>query len=277
MRVLETVFTDSRGRLGIAIVGTLVLAGALAPLVTPYDPLAQPNLEGGQLLPPSFSHPFGTDDLSRDLLSRVVFGARISLAVAVLSMTVAGCIGTVVGGLSGLVGGRVDQLVMRSVDAALAFPRIILLIVVLAFWSGVTVLMLVLVLGLTSWFDTSRLVRAEVLSLRKRDFVLAAKASGSTFGAILVKHALPNVAGPVIVSATLGVGQMVLLEAGLSFLGIGISRPTPAWGSMIADSQYTMLDAWWTAAFPGMAIVLTVIGFSLLGDVLRDAMDPKTT
>ena len=170
---------------------------------------------------------------------------------------------------------RVGRMLMRMVDALLAIPRLILLVVILAFWPQISLPLLVLVLGVTSWFDTSRLVRAEVLSVRERPFYAAAVSAGTSTGRLVRNHVLPNVAGPIIVAATLGIGQIILVEAGLSFLGIGIARPTPSWGRMVADSQEIMVSAWWTAAFPGLAIVVTVVAFSVLGDALRDALDPK--
>ena len=270
-RLLET----RRARLGLGIIVALIIAAILAPLIAPYDPIQQLDLQTQRLLPPSLAHPFGTDDLSRDLLSRMLYGARISLAVASLSVTLSVIVGTLVGAWAGFAGGIVDTMLMRGVDAALAFPRIFLLIVVLVLWSDVGVPMLVLVLGLTSWFDMSRIVRAEVLSVRRREFIVAARALGAGLASVVGRHTLPNIATPIIVTATLGMGQMILLEAGLSFLGVGVPRPTPSWGVMIAESQAIMANAWWTAAFPGAAIMLTVAGFSLLGDALRDTLDPR--
>ncbi len=264
------------GKVGAALAAGLVLAALLAPVLTGYDPVAQLDLDASRLLPPSWAHPFGTDDLSRDILARTLYGGRISLAIAVLAVTVAILVGTTVGMIAGLAGGLLDTIVMRLVDAALAIPRLLLLLVVVGLWGSVGIPVLVLMLGGTSWFETSRLVRAEVLSLRQRDFIVAARAMGVGLPALLRRHVLPNVMGPVIVAATLGVGQIVLVEAGLSFLGVGVRRPIPSWGIMIAESRDLMVTAPWTAAFPGLAIVVTVLAFSLLGDALRAALDPKT-
>ncbi|MFQ6046648.1 MAG: ABC transporter permease, partial [Gemmatimonadales bacterium] len=263
---------------GIAIVGLFTVAAILAPIFAPYDPVAQLDLERGQLLPPSLAHPFGTDFLSRDLLSRVLYGARVSLAVAFFAVVISVTLGGLLGMIAGLAGRWIDSLLMRLVDVGLAVPRVFLLLVVLALWGNVGLATLVLVLGLTSWFDTSRLVRAEVLSLRKRDFMTAARAAGVPRPRLLVRHVLPNVAAPIIVTATLGMGQIILIEAGLSFLGIGVPRPTPSWGAMIADGQREGLltAAPWIAGFPGAAIVITVLAFSLLGDALRDVIDPRS-
>ncbi len=271
VRILRT----TRAQIAFGAIAVLTGGAVLAPLIAPYDPIAQLDLENLRLAAPSMRHWLGTDDLSRDLLSRIMYGARISLAVAALSVTLSVVCGTAVGLAAGLGGKTVDALLMRLVDTALSVPRLILLIVVLAFWSQISIPLLVVVLGLTSWFDTSRLVRAEVLSLRERAFYQAAVAAGAPTARMVRLHVLPNVAGPIIVAATLGIGQMILVEAGLSFLGIGIARPTPSWGRMIAESQEVMVNAWWTAAFPGCAILVTVLAFSLLGDSLRDALDPR--
>lgn len=274
--LLERTLRTTRAKVALGAVGALVLGAVLAPLIAPFDPIDQLDLVRLKLAAPSARHWMGTDELSRDLLSRILFGARISLAVAALSVAVSVTCGTFVGITAGLTGGVVDTLLMRTVDAALALPRLVLLIVMLAFWPQVSIPLLVVVLGLTSWFATSRLVRAEVLSVRARPFYSAAVASGTPVPRLLFNHVLPNVAGPIIVSATLGIGNMILMEAGLSFLGVGVAPPTPSWGRMVAESQEVMAGAWWTAAFPGLAILITVFAFSLLGDALRDALDPKT-
>jgi len=268
--------SGTRARVGLALVGLLLLLALLAPLFTSYDPTAQIDLATRQLLPPSMAHPMGTDFFSRDMLSRVLFGARISLTIAVFTILVSITIGTLVGMWAGWSGGVVDTVLMRLVDAALAIPRVFLLLVVLALWRNVGLVGLILVLGTTSWFDTARLVRAEVLSLKAREFVVATRALAFRAPRVAWRHLLPNVAAPVIVSATLGVGQIVLLEAGLSYLGIGVRPPIPSWGNMIADGQAHLATAWWITAFPGLAIMLTVVGFSLIGDALRDAMDPRS-
>lgn len=268
---------DRRARLGLLLVVTLGTVALLTPVIAPHGPAEQVDLLGGQLVPPSGSHPFGTDQLSRDVLSRVLYGARISLSVAGLAVLVAATIGTVVGMAAGFGGPTWDAVLMRTVDTGLAVPRIFLLIVILGLWGNVGVGTLVLVLGATSWFDTSRLVRAEVLSLKRRDFVVAARAGGVPTTRLLARHVLPNVAAPLIVSATLGVGHLILIEAGLSYLGIGVRPPTPSWGTIIAEGQELLAVAPWVVTFPGIAIVMTVVGFSLLGDGLRNALDPRAT
>lgn len=266
---------DRGARVGMAIVLLLAALALLAPVVAPHGPAEQTDLLGGQLLPPSTDHPFGTDELSRDLLSRVLHGARVSLGVASLAVLLAITLGTGVGLAAGLAGGVLDAVLMRLVDTGLAVPRIFLLIVILGLWGEVTLVTLIVILGATSWFDTSRLVRAEVLSLRSRDFVTAARALGASPARIARSHLLPNVVAPVIVSATLGIGHLILVEAGLSYLGVGVRPPTPSWGRIIAEGQELLAVAPWIATFPGVAIVVTVIAFSLVGDGLQAALDPR--
>jgi peptide/nickel transport system permease protein len=277
MRVLTVMRRDRRLRAGLILVGVLVTVAVFAPLLSVHAPTAQLDLLTKQYAPPSWAHPFGTDFYSRDLLSRVLYGARISLSVAVLAVLLSVTLGTAIGLTAGMAGGWVDAVLMRSLDAALAIPRIFLVLVVVALWHNVGVTGLVTILGLTSWFDTSRIVRAEVLSLRTREFVHAARALGLSTAQIVRRHLLPNVAAPVIVAATLGIGQMVLLEAGLSYLSVGVRPPTPSWGQMIAEGQTALQTAPWIAAFPGIALVLTVLGFSLVGDGLRRALDPRAS
>ena len=268
------ILRDRRALFGATVVCLLAAAALLAPLLIQYDPAEQLGLAFLKQ-PPSGAHPFGTDHVGRDVLSRVIAGIRLSLLIASLSVLLSLTIGTGVGLAAGYLGGVVDTLLMRTVDAALAVPRVLLLLVVLTLLpSGVVGL--VIVLGLTSWFGTSRLVRAEVLSLRERDFVVATNALGLRSFRILLRHLLPNVAAPVIVAATLGIGHIILIEAGLSYLGAGVPRPTASLGGIINDGMSNLSQAWWISAFPGLVIVLVVIGFSLIGDSLRDALDPKS-
>lgn len=275
-RWLAGLWSHPRLRLGLAAVLALYAIALLAPVLAPYDPAAQLDLEAGRLLPPTWAHPLGTDQFSRDLLSRLLFGARLSLWIAALAVLVAVTVGTAVGLAAGLAGGWVDALLMRAVDAALAIPRVFLLLVTLALWERGGLPALVLVLGFTGWFGTSRLVRAEVQSIRQRGFVLAARASGLPPWRIALRHVLPHVTAPVIVTATLGVGNTVLIEAGLSFLGLGVAPPRASWGNMIADSQPFLATAPWQGIVPGVALVATVMAFSLLGEGLREWLDPRT-
>ena len=258
---------------GALLVGSLAIAALLAPLAIQYDPAEQLGY-ALQQQPPSPAHPFGTDLVGRDVLSRVLFGIRLSISIATISVLVSLTVGTGLGLVSGYFGGVVDTILMRIVDAALAIPRLLLLLVLLTlFPTGI--FGLIAVLGLTSWFGTSRLVRAEVLSLRERDFIVATRAVGLGKQRILLRHLLPNVVGPVVVAATLGIGHIILIEAGLSYLGAGVPKPTASLGGIIADGITTLSHAWWISTFPGLIIVLIVIGFSLIGDGLRDAIDPR--
>jgi peptide/nickel transport system permease protein len=247
---------------------------AVGPLLLP-DPLAQPCVLTCRNLPPSLEHPFGTDDLSRDILSRVAWGGRISLAVGFLAVALSATLGAATGLVAGYWGGAVDGILMRLVDAALAIPRLFLLLLVLAVWEQVPMAVLIVLIGVTGWFGTGRLVRGEVLRLRAEPYVRAAEALGASRGRILVRHLLPNTAGPLLVAATLGVGDVILLEAGLSFLGLGVQPPTPSWGGMILDAKSVLVAAPWAGIFPGLAVVITVLATNLFGDALRDAVDPQ--
>jgi peptide/nickel transport system permease protein len=239
------------------------------------DPLAQPDILAGSA-PPGLGHPFGTDQLSRDVLARVVAGARISLGVALLAVLLSVTIGATVGLVSGYWGGIVDAALMRLVDGALAIPRLFILLLVLAVWERVPVVALIFLIGATGWFTTSRMIRGEVIRLREEGYVRAAEALGAPRRRIIFRHLLPNALGPLLVTATLGVGDVILLEAGLSFLGLGIQPPTPSWGGMILDSKEVLVSAPWAGIFPGLAIVITVWSANLFGDALRAAIDPRS-
>jgi peptide/nickel transport system permease protein len=272
--VLRSAWRNPRGRVGALLLLIVAIAALIGPWLLP-DPLAQPDVLGARR-PPGMGHPFGTDQLSRDVLARVVTGARISLGVALLAVTLSVTLGAAVGLISGYWGGAVDATLMRLVDGALALPRLFILLLVLAVWERVPVLALVLLIGATGWFGTSRLVRAEVLRIREEGYVRAAEALGGRRRRIIFRHLLPNALGPLLVAATLGVGDVILLEAGLSFLGLGIQPPTPSWGGMILDSREVMVSAPWVGIFPGLAIVLTVLSANLFGDALRDAVDLRS-
>ena len=274
--LIARVLTRQRARTGLVMVGLLGIAALTAPWLAPYDPASQLDLAARQLAPPSLAHPLGTDLYSRDVLSRLLYGARISLAIAGLAVLLAATVGTGVGLAAGYGGRVVDGILMRLVDAGLAIPRIFLLLMVLALWERSGVLTLVLVLGLTSWFPTSRLARAEVLSVRQHDYIVAARALGLSRWRILARHVLPNIAPPILVSAALGIGQIILVEAGLSFLGVGVRPPTASWGNMIADGQFFLTAAPWLAAAPGLALVVTVLSFSVLADGLQEALNPRS-
>ena len=267
--------SDRAAVAGLWVLGGVVMLAALAPLLTDHDPRVGGDLLTQAFLPPSAGHPLGTDQLARDVLTRILYGARISLSIGFLAAGLAVTVGTLVGAVAAFAGGWADAVIMRGVDMLMAFPRLVLLIAIVAAFDP-SIPVIVLVLGLTLWPGTARLVRAEVLSLRERDFVMAARALGYSRSRILLKHLVPNALGPVIVAATLGVGNTIVLEAGLSFLGIGVQAPTPSWGSMVADGRADLLGAWWVSTFPGLAIVFTVLAFNLVGDGLRDALDPRT-
>jgi len=261
--------------LGLTLVGALALIALLTPYLAPHDPAAQAlDIVAGRFRPPTWEHPMGTDEFGRDVLSRVLYGGRVSLAIGTLAILIAVSLGSLVGSLAGYVRGWVDAVAMRTVDLLLSFPRLVLLITIVAFVTP-SVFLITVVLGLTGWMATSRLVRGEVLSLREREFVQAARALGLSRSRILLRHVLPNAAGPIIVAATLGIGNTILVEASLSFLGMGVPPPAPTWGGMVADGKEALLTAPWITLFPGLAIVLTVMSFNLVGDGLRDALDPR--
>jgi peptide/nickel transport system permease protein len=273
--LLDRTLRDARSRVALVVLALVVLAALLAPLLTPYDPAAQLDIVRLRSLAPSLAHPFGTDPYSRDVLSRVLFGARVSLSIAFSAVALSISFGILVGVIAGYIGGVVDAVLMRFVDAALAIPRLLLIIAVVALWGSVSVVTLTILIAGVGWFSVSRLVRAEALAVRDRDYVVAARALGTPPWRIVLRHVLPNVVGPGLVAATLAVGNVILLEAGLSYLGIGVRPPTASWGSIIQDGAERVSDLWWLTVFPGLAIVITVFACNALGDALRDALDPR--
>ena len=250
-------------------------AAALAPLLAPYRPSRQFDIIGMVNQTPSWQHPLGTDLFSRDVLSRLLHGARVSLGVGALAMLVAVTAGGLVGMIAGYFRRGIDGALMRVVDVGLAVPRIFIVLLAIALWNQLSVLPLIVVLGVTGWFGTSRLVRAEVLVLRGQPFVDAARAMGASPWRIMIRHVLPNAAAPLIVSAALGIGNVMLLEAALSFLGVGVQPPTPSWGNMIADGRDQLATAPLASLIPGLAIALAVMALNAVGDGLRDALDPR--
>ena len=257
---------------GLTLVGFMSLAALLAPLLSTHDPLA-PDMTA-QLLPPSLAHFFGTDALGRDLFSRMLYGARVSLWVGFISVGISLGIGIVLGLAAGYFRGLVDECIMRFVDVMLCFPSFFLILAVVAFLEPNLVNIMV-VIGLTSWMHAARLVRAETLSLREREFIHAARLCGASSLSILWRHILPNVIAPIPVVATLGVAGAILIESSLSFLGIGVQYPLPSWGNILLDGKQTLEIAWWLSLFPGLAILITVLGYNLLGEGLRDVLDPR--
>ncbi len=264
-----------RNRLALAggvVVIALFLLSFLAPLVTPYDPS---HLDAWHvLLPPSARHWFGTDELGRDVFTRVIYGSRVSLKVGFVAVGLALLIGTSVGLVAGFYGGWADSILMRLVDIMLCFPTFFLILAVIAMLEP-SIWYIMIIIGLTGWMGVARLVRAEVLTLREREFVLAARGLGASDFRIIVHHILPNALSPVLVTATLGVAGAILTESALSFLGIGVQPPTPSWGNILTAGKEYIEFAWWLSLFPGLAILVTVLAYNLLGEGLRDALDPR--
>ena len=271
----RAVWSRDSARISLLVLAAIVLLAALGPSFLP-DPAAQPDILAASR-PPAMDHPFGTDQLSRDVLSRVVSGSRVSLSVALLAVLVSMTLGAAVGLIAGYAGGRIDALLMRVVDAGLAIPRLFILLLLLAVWERIPSPALILILGTTGWFGASRLVRGEVVRLRHEPFVSGAEALGAGPGRVMIRHLLPNATGPLLVAATLAMGDVILLEAGLSFLGLGIQPPTPSWGAMILDAKPVLVTAPWTSLFPGLAIVITVLSVNLIGDALSDSFDARVS
>jgi len=256
---------------GLVIVLGMFFLALLAPVIG-GDPGAIDI--PSRLQSPGLAYPLGTDDLGRDVWTRILYGARISLLVGFVAVGIATVIGIFVGALAGYYGGWVDAVIMRLVDIMLCFPTFFLILAVIAFLEP-SIWNIMIIIGLTGWMGVARLVRAEFLSLRERDFVLAALALGGSDLRIIFRHILPNALSPVLVSATLGVAGAILTESALSFLGIGVQPPTPSWGNMLIAGKQTLGTAWWLSAFPGLAILITVLGYNLLGEGIRDALDPR--
>ncbi|MBW1916450.1 MAG: ABC transporter permease [Deltaproteobacteria bacterium] len=257
---------------GLVIVVGLFLVSFLAPWLAPYDP-NYIDLDA-MLMPPSSAHLFGTDPLGRDVFSRILFGAQISLKVGFVSVGLATLIGMLIGALAGYYGGWIDSLLMRFVDLMLCFPTFFLILAVIAILEP-SIWNIMAIIGLTSWMGVSRLVRAEFMSLKNREFVQAAQALGAGDARIIVRHLLPNSLAPVMVSATLGVAGAILTESALSFLGLGVQPPTPSWGNILTAGKDNIEIAWWLSLFPGLAILITVMGYNLLGEGIREAIDPR--
>ena len=262
---------------GAAVLVLLAVLAVLATQIAPYECRTQLNIIDLKNVPPSLAHPFGTDVYSRDVLSRIICGARVSLTIAVLSVLMAATVGTAYGAISGYVGGWLDALMMRVVDALLAIPRVLLLIVIATLWDGVGLGGLILLLGLTGWFGVSRLVRTLVLSAREDEFVTAARALGASNARILAHHILPQVISPVLVAATLAVGNVIVIEAGLSYIGIGIRPPDPSWGSIFTDGASSYSSAWWVWLSSGVALVVTVLAVNLVVDGMRRALSGRAS
>jgi peptide/nickel transport system permease protein len=257
---------------GSVVVILLFAVSLLAPFISPYDPA---QIDVGSILEgPSLAHPLGTDQLGRDLLSRMIWGSQISLKVGFVAVGISTAIGLLLGSLAGYYGAWIERIVMRLVDIMLCFPTFFLILAVIAILEP-NIWNIMIVIGLTSWMGVARLVRAEFLSLKEREFVLAARAQGVSDWRIIFRHMLPNALAPVLVAATLGVAGAILTESALSFLGIGVQPPTPSWGNILTAGKDNIQVAWWLSVYPGLAILITVLGYNLLGEGIRDATDPR--
>ena len=263
-------------RIALVVLAVIVLVGILAPLIAPYDPAAQPDIVALKSQSPSLAHPFGTDPYSRDVLSRVLYGARLSLVIGVLATFVSLTFGVAYGAIAGYVGGMLDAVMMRILDAFLSIPRLLLLLGVLVAWPHLSIAPLILFLGLTGWFGLSRIVRGQVLALKHAEFVTAARALGASRRRILASHLLPNLVSPIAVAATIGVGHVIVLEAGLSFLGIGVPQPLASWGNIIQDGADQVATLWWMSLFPGLFMVLTVMTLNILAEALREFYERRS-
>ena len=275
-QVLRHLLRSKAGMIGLAIVVASVMIALFAPLIAPTDP-TQMNLQA-RLTPPAWSlferYPLGTDQLGRDILSRILMGSRITLLVAAIAVLVGGTLGITLGLCAGYFGGWTDRIIMRLADVQLSVPLMLFALIVIAA-LGASLTNLIAVLALTGWTRYARVVRGEVLSLREREFVLMARAAGARGPRIIFWHILPNVMTAAIVVATLELARVVILESALSFLGFGVQPPDASWGRMLADGRGYIVSAWWLSTFPGIAIVLVVLGVNLLGDWMRDYFDPK--
>jgi peptide/nickel transport system permease protein len=272
MELLRDIKRNKLALAGFIILIPMFFCALCAPLISPHNPI-QPDLKN-VLAGPSFSHPFGTDTLGRDVLARVIYGSRISLLVGFVSVGIATLIGMVIGAVSGYYGGIADEIIMRFVDLMMCFPTFFLILAVIAFLEP-SIWNIMIVIGLTNWMGIARLVRAEILSIKSKEYVLAAKAQGVPGLKIIFSHVLPNALAPVYVVATLGIGGAILTESALSFLGIGVQPPTASWGNVLAQAKDNIEIAWWLSLYPGLAIFFTVMGYNLLGEGLSDVLDPR--
>ncbi len=257
---------------GFVFIVIILACAVFAPRITLFDPA---HIDTKHILSaPSHEHIFGTDALGRDIFSRIMYGSRISLSIGFIAVGIAVVIGIIFGSIAGYYGGKVDYCMMRFVDVMLCFPTFFLILAVIAVLEP-SVFNIMVVIGVTSWMGVARLIRAEILSLKEREYVLAAKVMGANDAWVIVRHLIPNAIAPVLVSATLGVGGAILVESALSFLGIGVQPPTPSWGNILMDGKSTLGVAWWLTIFPGIFILLTVLAYNLLGEGLRDLLEPR--
>jgi peptide/nickel transport system permease protein len=279
-KVLRKLLENKGAVFGLIMVLGVIFSAVLAPWISPHDPILQ-DVEK-RLFPPMWqegadpNYLLGTDHLGRDIVSRLIYGAQISIVVSVSAVALSAVLGTLIGLLSGYYGGKVDNIFMRIADVQLAFPFILLAIAIIAV-LGPNLQNIILTMAITGWVIYARVVRAEVLSLREKEFITSVRALGGSNGRIIFKHLFPNVVPPIIVIVTLEMARMIIMEAALSFLGLGIQPPTPTWGGMLADGRVYLVTSWWLATFPGLVIMLVVLGINLLGNWLRDMLDPRLT
>jgi peptide/nickel transport system permease protein len=279
-KVLRKLLENKGAVFGLIMVLGVIFSAVLAPLISPHDPILQ-DVEK-RLIPPMGqegadpNYLLGTDHLGRDIVSRLIYGARISIVVSVSAVALSAALGTLIGLFSGFYGGKVDNIFMRIADVQLAFPFILLAIAIIAV-LGPDLQNIIITMAITGWVIYARVVRAEVLSLREKEFITSVRALGGSNGRIIFKHLFPNVVPPIIVIVTLEMARMIIMEAALSFLGLGIQPPTPTWGGMLADGRVYLVTSWWLATFPGLVIMLVVLGINLLGNWLRDMLDPRLT
>jgi len=279
-RILRKLIENKGAVFGLIMVLGVIFCAVLAPLISPHDPILQ-DVEK-RLIPPvgqegaDPNYLLGTDHLGRDIVSRLIYGARISIVVSVSAVALSAVLGTLIGLFSGFYGGKVDNIFMRLADVQLAFPFILLAIAIIAV-LGPDLQNIIITMAITGWVIYARVVRAEVLSLREKEFITSVRALGGSNGRIIFRHLFPNVIPPIIVIVTLEMARMIIMEAALSFLGLGIQPPTPTWGGMLADGRVYLVTSWWLATFPGLVIMLVVLGINLLGNWLRDMLDPRLT
>lgn len=272
--IFKKTLANPLSKAGFIIIVMVFLLAMLAPVISPYDP-DEINVKA-ILLGPSWQHWMGTDGLGRDVLSRMLFGGRISLLVGLVAVGISTAIGILLGAIAGYYRGWVDTLIMRLVDVMLSIPSFFLILAVIAFLTP-SIVNVMIVIGLTSWMGVTRLVRAEFLSLSGREFVMASRTLGAKDARLIFTHLLPNSLTPIIVSSVLGIAGAVLMESGLSFLGLGVQAPQASWGNILTDGKDYIQFAWWLSLFPGLAILITVLGYNLLGEGLRDALDPRSS
>jgi peptide/nickel transport system permease protein len=279
-KILRKLIENKSAIFGLIMVLGVIFCAVFAPVISPHDPILQ-DVEK-RLIPPvgqegaDANYLLGTDQLGRDIVSRLIYGARISIVVSVSAVALSAVLGTLIGLFSGFYGGKVDNIFMRIADVQLAFPFILLAIAIIAV-LGPDLQNIIITMAITGWVIYARVVRAEVLSLREKEFITSVKALGGSNGRIIFRHLFPNVVPPIIVIVTLEMARMIIMEAALSFLGLGIQPPTPTWGGMLADGRVYLVTSWWLATFPGLVIMLVVLGINLLGNWLRDMLDPRLT